>query len=212
MRTDSDISGRKFSRLTAIRPSCKETKSHDEYWEFRCDCGKVITAFRGAVIAGNTKSCGCLNKDKSKIQGKKNFKHGTEPKRLYRIWSNMKQRCENQTHRAYKDYGMRGIKVCSDWQMDFIAFRDWALANGYNDSLTIDRIDVNGNYCPENCRWADMVTQMQNQQKTIRIDGVSLRKWCRDNGINYANVTAYKYRHPEMDIGDIISIYKNGEV
>lgn len=207
MRSDADISGKKFGRLTAIQPSCKETKSHDKYWEFRCDCGKMMTAFRGSVVNGKTKSCGCLQAEKSCKQGKKNVKHGMQPLRLYHIWNNMKQRCKSPKHHAYKDYGMRGISVCEEWKNDFGAFREWALSNGYTESLTIDRIDVNGDYEPANCRWVDMNGQMQNQRKTIKVDGVSLKKWCRDHGVNYANVTAYKYRHPEMDIEDVLAIY-----
>ena len=207
MRSDADISGKKFGRLTAIQPSCKKTKSHDKYWEFRCDCGKKMTAFKGSVITGNTKSCGCLQREAGKRQGKKNMKHGMNPPRLYHIWNNMKQRCFSVNHDAYKDYGMRGISVCDEWRNDFGAFREWAFANGYANTLTIDRIDVNGNYEPSNCRWIDISGQMQNQRKTIKINGVSLKKWCRDHGVNYANVMACKYRHPEMEIADVLARY-----
>lgn len=110
-------------------------------------------------------------------------------KRLYVIWINMKGRCFNQSRPDYKYYGERGITVCDDWKNSFQDFKNWAMSSGYNDNLTIDRIDVNGNYCPENCRWIPFSEQRENTRQTrkITINGETktIKSWCRQYGISY---------------------------
>ena len=110
--------------------------------------------------------------------GKSNphYKHGLCKTRLYRIWRNMKVRCYNPKNRFFEFYGKRGIAICDEWKDNFQAFYDWAMSNGYADSLTIDRIDVNGNYSPENCRWVDMGTQTKNRRSNRIIDFRGERK------------------------------------
>ena len=120
----------------------------------KCDCGNIKIAKATNVFYGGTRSCGCL-----KNPG--NTKHGDGHTRLYRIWKAMRERCNTKSCSTYKNYGARGIKVCSEWN-DYLAFKEWALSNGYTDELTIDRINVNGNYEPDNCRWATYKVQSNN--------------------------------------------------
>lgn len=154
-----DITGKKFGKLTALRFAYKG-KRRDHYWLFRCDCGKETVAMKSAVMSGHTKSCGCLGGV---------LTHGLKRSRPYYIWTNMKTRCYNKNAKKYESYGGRGITVCDEWKNDFMAFYNWAIENGYNDGLTLDRIDNNGNYCPENCRWATPAEQSRNKRNNIFI-------------------------------------------
>ena len=121
----------------------------------------------------------------------------------------MRARCRNKSNPCYKNYGGRGITICDVWN-DYCSFKKWAEDHGYADKLSIDRIDVNGNYCPENCRWVDQKTQMQNTRKTIKVNGVSMKKWCEDHDINYWAAKSYRLKHPEMSVEEIINRYKKG--
>lgn len=109
------------------------------------------------------------------------YKHGETKTRLYQIWNMMRQRCENPKQHAFNDYGGRGIKVCCEWK-DFETFRDWALSNNYNDNLTIDRINNDGNYCPENCRWTTIAKQARNRRSnrfiTYKGETHCINEWC----------------------------------
>ena len=115
--------------------------------------------------------------------------YALKSKRLYSIWTNIKSRCNNSNVPGYKNYGGRGIKICSEWQEKFECFYKWAISNGYKDNLSIDRIDVNGNYEPSNCRWVTRIEQSQNKRNTIRInynnETLSLRRVCDILGLNY---------------------------
>lgn len=117
-----------------------------------------------------------------------NYKTGQYKSRLYHTWINMKTRCHTPTAWEYKNYGARGIIICEEWRHDFKAFYDWAMGNGYTDDLTIDRIDNDGNYCPENCRWVDRVTQNRNQRNsrwfTYKGETKHLFDWADEFGIN----------------------------
>ena len=188
-----DITGQKFGRLTIIE--YLGTKGHDKYWLCLCECGKVIETSQYRLLSGKTKSCGCLRLELLK---KNHIKHGKCGTRLYTVFTSMKQRCYNSKDKHYKYYGGRGVTVCDEWRNDFQAFYDWSITNGYKDNLTIDRIDVDGNYEPNNCRWVTTEQQARNRRfcKYYTINGVTkcLSEWCRIFELNYGTVHSRIYR------------------
>lgn len=177
-----DLTNQKFGKLT---PISYYRKRHRVYWCCMCDCGNKIDVRSDGLTTGQTKSCGCLQKE---IVGRINKTHGKSNTRLYDSWVDLKQRCHNKHNKRYKHYGGRGIKVCDEWRNDFIAFYDWSINNGYQDDLTIDRIDVNGNYEPNNCRWVTRKQQMRNTTRnryiTINSETHCLSEWCEILGLN----------------------------
>lgn len=177
-----DLTGKRFGKLTVLSQAGKD-KYGCIMWECLCDCGNTTNVVGAKLKIGHVKSCGCLSKDVHV------HTHNMPNTRLYRIWRAIKTRCLNPKFWAYSIYGGRGITVCGEWRESFEAFRDWALANGYRDDLSIDRIDPNGNYCPENCRWITAKEQVNNTRKNClyEFDGKShtLAEWSELLGINY---------------------------
>lgn len=176
-----DITGQKFGRLTAIK-YVGRNKNKYALWECQCDCGNVVVVIGRNLRTGITKSCGCYNLDMIVERNKVIHKtHGATKTRLFRIWSGIKTRCYNTNSEEYKTYGGRGIKMCEEWLSSFQTFKEWALSNGYDDTLSIDRIDYNGNYSPENCRWLTAKGQQRNKRsnKVISYNGEShcLSEW-----------------------------------
>lgn len=187
--------GYKSGRLEVIR--LYEIKNHRRYWLCKCECGKETVVRQDCLTMKTTKSCGCLEKEwqhSHEHPGKKT--HGMKKTRLYRIWQGMKGRCYTKSASGYKDYGGRGITVCDDWKNDFMNFYNWAIDNGYNDGLSIDRKDVNGNYEPDNCRWANNSTQRKNQRQillTYKGETKTLLEWSEKTGIGYCTLN-YRFR------------------
>lgn len=156
-----DISGERYGRLVVVERNGSTSTRRNAKWLCRCDCGKNTIAIGTLLRNGTTKSCGCYRVDVSR---ERETKHNMSESRVYNCWAGMVQRCTNKNNAAYENYGGRGIKVCAEW-MEFKPFLDWALANGYDDALTIDRINNDGNYEPQNCRWATYAQQNRNQRK-----------------------------------------------
>lgn len=176
-----DITGQRFGRLTVIEQA--ESKNNHARWVCKCDCGNKRIVYGSSLFSGETKSCGCWNKDKM-------LKHNLTDTKLAHIWSQIKQRCFQKNCKAYKNYGGRGITVCDEWKNDFLTFYNWSIKNGYKENLSIDRIDNDGNYCPENCRWVEDDTQRRNKRTNIKIGTFCLKDICVYLNISYKAVWA----------------------
>ena len=186
-----DLTGKNFGRLTAIK-TIETGNNRRTKWICKCDCGNTIVVRTDALTSGKTKSCGCYKKDKVK---ERFFKHGLSNTRLYNSWADMKARCNHKNCCSYKDYGGRGIKVCDEWngKNGFAEFSKWALENGYSDNLTIDRIDVNGDYNPDNCRWIPKSEQSSNTRRTKKYEYMGethcISEWAKIKGMSVSTLT-----------------------
>lgn len=196
-----DISGQQFGYLTAIRVDESST-SKAKKWVCKCKCGNNCIVFSSDLISGHTQSCGC------KRYESRNKIHGLSSTPLYKTWCTMKKRCFDKNEKCYKHYGARGITVCDEWVNDYMAFHQWSIENGYSKGLTIERIDVNGNYCPENCKWITQQKQLWNRTDTIYItdnNGTTkpLAEWC--NILNFPSKLADGRYRKLLNSGNEIS-------
>ena len=187
---NDNLINKKYGKLTILQEADKDIYGHKMVL-CRCDCGKEIITIYSAVLNGRAKSCGCLRKE-TKYGGNRQ-KHP----RIYKIWHSMRDRCERQKNTAFQHYGGRGISVCDEWSRKpdgFENFCNWAINNGYSDDLTIDRIDVNKGYFPDNCRWVSYRTQANNKTNTIRVEynGVvkPLSEWVETLNMEYSLVVS----------------------
>lgn len=190
---DEVYPGKKINNVTLLYPFRKETISKNKkrtrlYWKVQCECGNKFDA-RLERVKGkgrNVKNCGC------KHEIPRHVTHNLSKTRLYTIYRSMVERCENPNSRSWEDYGGRGIQICDEWRQDFKTFYQWALDNGHKDNLTIDRIDNDGNYEPNNCRWVNYTVQARNTRgnRNIKINGETkcLTEWCEVLDVNIHTV------------------------
>lgn len=193
----NDITGQTFGRLTVLGLD-HVTERGRTYWLCECGCDDRtrLAVRRDGLVSGSVSSCGCLKRENLTNRF---TRHGMSRSRLYKTWVGMRQRCENENNPRYDDYGDRGISI---WE-DFEKFRDWSLANGYADDLTIDRKDNDRGYSPENCRWTDRVTQQNNRRVnhcfTYAGETKTLSEWSRCLGVKYSTLW---YRIDRGDLRD----------
>jgi hypothetical protein len=193
-----DLSGQRFGKLYVLNYE-KTNNRRQAIFKCKCDCGNIAFVVGSRLKNNYTKSCGCLQKEKAKTQiqefnnkglrSKGNSKHNMRHTELYKHWCNMKRRCNCKTNHNYMYYGARGIKVCNEWNESFVEFKEWALNNGYKDGLSIERIDVNKNYEPQNCKWIPYELQIRNRRNTIKLEykneTKTLIEWCEIFKVKY---------------------------
>ena len=180
--------GKKYNRLTIIEEAGKGYRG-TTLVKCKCECGNEYINSCSAIVRGKYKSCGCGKKEYKERFINAHRTHGNSKTRLYKIFYGMKTRCTNPKRADYKQYGGKGIKICSEWLNDYTLFEKWAIENGYNDTLTIDRIDPNKDYSPENCRWVSRKEQSRNQERTkyLTYNGITktVAEWAEELGVSY---------------------------
>lgn len=190
-----DISGKKFGKLTVLK--LDKIVNRESYWIVKCECGTIKTV-RSDTLKVIT-SCGCDKKKQDIINFDITNHHELTHHPVYSIWNAMINRCENPHNKNYNNYGGRGIKICEEWK-DIRNFSKWADETGFElgKNLSIERKDVNGNYCPENCCWIDRKLQSRNRRNTVRLDingdNKSLSEWCEVYNVPYKKVIGRYYR------------------
>lgn len=184
--------GKKFGRLTVVKKL--DSRNYHVHWLCECVCGNFAEVSTGRLNAGQTKSCGCLQKERA-AEAKKThglyFDENGKRSKLYRVWGHMNERCSSPTSNAYEDYGGRGIRVCKEWK-DYKTFHEWAISNGYKEGLSIERVDNDGNYEPSNCKWIPISKQASNRRniRYLTLNGRerSLLEWSEEFGLDPSNV------------------------
>ena len=193
-----DLKGQKFGRWLVLRKDIDraDKRGRHDFYICRCECGEERSVIKYGLLNGTLQSCGCLMRESVK---NRDTKHGFARSRLYTIYNGMKNRCYNKNHTSYRIYGGRGIKVCEEWLKKPAAFFDWCLNNGYAHDLSLDRIDVNGDYSPSNCRFTSLKLQQRNRRdsRTVFFRGVeyNLREACELFDVNWNNARTYYTNH-----------------
>lgn len=194
-----DLTGRKFGRLTVLGRA--ENHGKDTFWKCQCECGNIKEVNGAKLKNGHTKSCGCLRtkrKIKSNIQRNYHKTHGMSETRLYRIYKKMYRRCYKPQTKYYENYGGRGITICPEWlgEHGFENFSKWALSHGYADNLSIDRIDNDKGYSPDNCKWSTAKEQANNTRSTVFLtykgETKPASEWSEITGIRQDTLTMRK--------------------
>ena len=197
-----DLTDMEFGRLRVVERNGSD-RNGQAMWLCECKCGNTVVVSGGHLRSGHTKSCGCFAKE---AQLASHRTHGQRHTRLYRIWANMKGRCLNPNVKEYKWYGGKGISVYPEW-LDFQSFYDWAMGNGYTDELTIDRIDSDGDYCPDNCQWITLAAQQSNRSNNRHLtycgETHTIKVWAEKFGIEYFRFYGLLKKH-NFDIGRMI--------
>ncbi len=179
-----DIIGKRFGRLTVIKFSHRDKSKKHIFWLCKCNCGNIIKTTKDRLQKGDTKSCGCLRKELTQLRFTKHKMSGSS---IYHRWQHMKNRCLKIDDKAYKNYGGRGIKVCDRWLKFENFYEDMSI--GYKIELTLDRIDNNGNYCKENCRWATRKEQGRNTRRnkiiTYQRKTLCMKEWAKELNMKY---------------------------
>lgn len=194
-----DYTGEIFGKVTVIGRAedyTQPTGRRRVMWDCRCECGKTFTCRDDAVTG--LESCGCKRNRDNAIRQTKNSESRT---RLYNIYYSMVGRCHNPHSTEYGRYGGRGIRVCEEWRADNTKFFEWARESGYDpedSELSLERIDVDGNYCPENCKWIKITDQYSNRRSTTRIGNLTLKQFCARAGLDYASVRGKYYRTKDI--------------
>lgn len=193
-----DLTGQRFGRLVVESeavPSIYRTSKRlvkKRKWMCLCDCGNRCVVQMANLTSGHTRSCGCLSKENKENFVRSATTHGEYKTRLYRIWNDMRMRTTDPNRGSYIRYGARGITVCGEWYQSYETFREWAFQNGYSESLSLDRIDTNGNYEPKNCRWVTVKEQANNRRSNrwIEFGGTThtLTEWAELTGINLGTI------------------------
>lgn len=194
-----DITGKQFGSLYVLK-EVEERRNNKVMWTCICECGKVKDYIGDNLRSGSSTNCGCI-RTKIAAQGasKKLKTHGMSKSRLYNIWRSMKKRCYLETCKDYERYGALGVTICNEWLSGFEKFKDWALDNGYEDDLSIDRIDAYGNYEPNNCRWANNNVQARNirlkKTNTSGHHGVTMvgNKWVSNIKVDGKSIVLGRY-------------------
>lgn len=188
-----NLIGKKYGKLTVIGLSPKKS-GRKSYWVCKCDCGNKHIVRSDVLKKGDVQSCGCLKKEQDKKNLTTHWRHMESGTHLHQTWLGIKDRCTNENVKCYSRYGGRGIMVCDEWMNSYEKFRDWALSNGYKRSLSIERINVNGNYEPCNCKWIPMVEQANNRRNTVWIEWngkvQNLKQWADELGFNYGTLNS----------------------
>ena len=200
-----DLVNEIFHDLKVISFAGKRNRTR--YWLCECKCGNRKEIREDHLTSGVTHSCGCKKKSQIIQRNKENTKHGKRYTRVYKIWQAMKYRCYNPNSDEYQYYGERGICLCDEWNNNFSKFYNWVINNGYKDNLTIDRIDVNGNYEPDNCRWTTMKIQENNKRNNnvLAFNGKeqTVTQWGEELGMN--RDTIYKRLKSGWSVEDALS-------
>jgi len=192
----NDLTGNKYGRLTVVGLSARKS-GRKSYWVCECECGKQHLGRSDSLKSGYLQSCGCLKKEQDRENLTKNHRHKESHTHLHNTWLGMKARVSNPNNKSYSRYGGRGIMMCDDWFNSYESFRNWAKQNGYEESLTIERINVDGDYEPSNCTWIPFNDQANNRRTTIWVEWQGKRQnitqWAKE--LDFNRVTLYDRYH-----------------